>query len=74
MYDMPLGFSSAAMKSGLKNNDYDLAIIKSNPPSVVSAVYTQNNFQAAPIAFSKKNDKNNTQIQPAEGESCKSGQ
>ena len=54
MYDMPLGFSSAAVKSGLKNNDYDLAIIKSNPPSVVSAVYTQNNFQAAPVIFSKK--------------------
>ncbi len=62
MYDMPLGFSSAAMKSGLKNNDYDLAIIKSNPPSVVSAVYTQNNFQAAPIIFSKKNDKNDIEL------------
>ena len=62
MYDMPLGFSSAAMKSGLKNNDYDLAIIKSNPSSVVSAVYTQNNFQAAPILFSKKNDKNNIEL------------
>ncbi|MEI0559242.1 bifunctional ornithine acetyltransferase/N-acetylglutamate synthase [Brachyspira intermedia] len=62
MYDMPLGFSSAAIKSGLKNNDYDLAIIKSNPPSVVSAVYTQNNFQAAPIIFSKKNDKNDIEL------------
>lgn len=62
MYDMPLGFSSAAVKSGLKNNDYDLAIIKSNPPSVVSAVYTQNNFQAAPVIFSKKNDKNNIEL------------
>ena len=59
MYDVPLGFSSAAVKSGLKNNDYDLAVIKSEPPSVVSAVYTQNSFQAAPIIFSKKNDKNN---------------
>ncbi len=62
MYDMPLGFSSAAIKSGLKNNDYDLAIIKSDPPSVVSAVYTKNNFQAAPIIFSKKNDKNNIEL------------
>lgn len=62
MYDIPLGFSSAALKSGLKNNDYDLAIIKSDPPSVVSAVYTQNRFQAAPIIFSKKNDKNNTEL------------
>ncbi|WP_300366019.1 bifunctional ornithine acetyltransferase/N-acetylglutamate synthase [Brachyspira sp.] len=62
MYDIPLGFSSAALKSGLKNNDYDLAIIKSDPPSVVSAVYTQNNFQAAPILFSKKNDKNNIEL------------
>ena len=58
MYDIPLGFSSAAVKSGLKNNDYDLAVIKSDPPSIVSALYTQNTFQAAPIIFSKKNDKN----------------
>ncbi|PTY41485.1 bifunctional ornithine acetyltransferase/N-acetylglutamate synthase [Brachyspira hampsonii] len=62
MCDIPLGFSSAAMKSGLKNNDYDLAIIKSDPPSVVSAVYTQNSFQAAPIVFSKKNDKNDIEL------------
>ena len=58
MYDIPLGFSSIAIKSGLKNNDYDLAIIKSDPPSIVSALYTKNNFKAAPIIFSKKNDKN----------------
>lgn len=62
MYDIPLGFSSAAVKSGLKNNDYDLAVIKSEPPSVVSALYTQNSFQAAPIIFSKKNDKNNIDL------------
>ena len=58
MSDIPLGFSSAAVKCGLKNNDYDLAVIKSDPPSIVSALYTQNTFQAAPIIFSKKNDKN----------------
>ncbi|PCG20725.1 bifunctional ornithine acetyltransferase/N-acetylglutamate synthase [Brachyspira sp. G79] len=62
MYDIPLGFSSASVKSGLKNNDYDLAVIKSEPPSVVSALYTQNSFQAAPILFSKKNDKNNIDL------------
>ncbi|WP_300755691.1 bifunctional ornithine acetyltransferase/N-acetylglutamate synthase [uncultured Brachyspira sp.] len=62
MYDIPLGFSSASVKSGLKNNDYDLAVIKSEPPSVVSALYTQNSFQAAPILFSKKNDKNNIEL------------
>ena len=45
MYDIPLGFSSVAIKSGLKNNDYDLAIIKSDPPSIVSALYTKNNFK-----------------------------
>ena len=55
MSDIPLGFSSAAVKCGLKNNDYDLAVIKSDPPSIVSALYTQNTFQAAPIIFSKKN-------------------
>ena len=48
------GFSSCACKSGLKNNDYDLAIIKSSPPSIVSAMYTTNKFQAAPVKFSKK--------------------
>lgn len=58
MYDIPLGFSSVAVKSGLKNNDYDLAVIKSDPPSIVSALYTKNTFKAAPIIFSKKNDKN----------------
>ncbi len=56
--NIPIGFYSAALKSGLKNNDYDLAIIKSEPSSVVSALYTQNKFQAAPVLFSKKNDKN----------------
>ncbi len=56
--NIPTGFFSAALKSGLKNNDYDIAIIKSEPPSIVSALYTQNKFQAAPILFSKKNDKN----------------
>lgn len=56
--NIPIGFYSAALKSGLKNNDYDLAIIKSEPSSVVSALYTQNKFKAAPVLFSKKNDKN----------------
>ena len=56
--NIPIGFYSTALKSGLKNNDYDLAIIKSEPSSVVSALYTQNKFQAAPVLFSKKNDKN----------------
>ena len=56
--NIPIGFYSAALKSGLKNNDYDLAIIKSEPSSVVSALYPQNKFQAAPVLFSKKNDKN----------------
>ena len=56
--NIPKGFFSAALKSGIKNNGYDLAIIKSEPPSIVSALYTQNKFQAAPIIFSKKNDKN----------------
>ena len=61
MYNMPKGFSSAAIKAGLKNNDYDLAIIKSELPSTVSALYTQNKLQAAPIQFSKNNDKNKMQ-------------
>lgn len=56
--NIPKGFFSAALKSGLKNNDYDIAIIKSEPSSIASALYTKNKFQAAPILFSKKNDKN----------------
>lgn len=62
MYNMPKGFSSAAIKAGLKNNDYDLAIIKSELPSTVSALYTQNKLQAAPIQFSKNNDKNKIEL------------
>lgn len=60
--NLPIGFYSSALKADLKTNGYDLAIIKSDPPSTVSALYTKNKFQAAPITFSKKNDKNSIEL------------
>lgn len=60
MYEdqLPLGFKAASFKCGLKNNAYDLALIVSEPYSEVAALYTKNNFKAAPVVYSKKNDKN----------------
>ena len=60
MYDekTPSGFTFSSVKSGLKNNDYDLALIVSEPPAQVSALYTKHKFAAAPVIFSKKNSKN----------------
>ena len=60
MYDerTPSGFTFSSVKSGLKNNEYDLALIVSEPASQVSALYTKHKFAAAPVIFSKKNSKN----------------
>lgn len=55
---LPLGFLASSSKCGLKNNDYDLALILSEPPSLVSAMYTKNSFASHPVVYSKKHDKN----------------
>lgn len=55
---VPLGFTFSSVKSGLKKNAYDLALIVSNPYAKVSALYTKHKFKAAPVTFSKKNSSN----------------
>ncbi len=56
--NIPKGFLFSAVKSGLKNNDYDMALIVSNPYSKVAGMYTNNKFSAPPVVHSKENDKN----------------
>jgi glutamate N-acetyltransferase/amino-acid N-acetyltransferase len=49
----------SAQTSGLKKNgQLDLALIFSNIPLRVSAVFTKNKIKAAPVILSKKNSKN----------------
>ena len=49
----------SAKTSGLKKNgQLDLALIFSNVPLRVSAVFTKNKIKAAPVILSKKNSKN----------------
>ncbi len=43
------GFYSQGIKAGLKEDDYDIAFIRSDTPCEVSAVFTTNRFQAAPL-------------------------
>lgn len=56
--ELPLGYKYAAVKSGLKNNDYDLSVIISTKPANFSALYTKNKLKAAPVIYSKKYTKN----------------
>lgn len=55
---LPLGYKYAAVKSGLKNNDYDLSVIISSPAANFSALYTKNKLKASPVIYSKKYVKN----------------
>ena len=48
------GVRLAAIASGLKKNLLDLALIELNERGVCSAVFTQNNFAAAPVLVSKE--------------------
>lgn len=49
------GFFCGGISAGLKtNNKNDLAFIRSDEPVLVSAVFTSNKFQAAPIRHFKK--------------------
>ncbi len=52
------GFFTNATNAGLKNNEYDLAFIRSDTLCDVSAVFTTNRFAAAPIKYFKKYPKN----------------
>ena len=48
------GVRLAAIASGLKKNLLDLALIELNENGVCSAVFTQNNFAAAPVLVSRE--------------------
>ncbi len=52
------GFHSQGISAGLKKDGYDLAFISSEQSCEVSAVFTANKFQAAPIKHFKKYPKN----------------
>ncbi len=49
------GFKAAGVKTGIKNNSFDLAIIKSQEKASAAAVYTTNQVQAAPIDVCRNN-------------------
>ena len=48
------GVRLAAIASGLKKNLLDLALVEINERGVCSAVFTQNNFAAAPVLVSRE--------------------
>ncbi|MBD3384909.1 bifunctional glutamate N-acetyltransferase/amino-acid acetyltransferase ArgJ [candidate division KSB1 bacterium] len=50
----PKGFAAAGIHAGLKESTPDLALIKSDCPATVAAVFTTNTLKAAPILFSQK--------------------
>ena len=54
------GVRLAAIASGLKKNLLDLALIELNERGVCSAVFTQNNFAAAPVLVSREHLKSKT--------------
>ena len=49
------GFESAGIYCGIRKKKKDIAIIKSNTPAAVAAVFTQNKTIAAPVVISKRN-------------------
>ncbi len=55
---LPKGYTFAAAKAGLKRDEYDVALVRSEPKAVVAAVYTRNKLVAAPVLYCKGNDKN----------------
>lgn len=50
----PAGFSAGAVRCGIKKAGPDLAAIVSSSPCTAAAVYTQNQFPAAPIAVTRE--------------------
>lgn len=50
----PKGFLAAGVEAGVKNDKKDVGIIISEVPANCAAVYTTNQFQAAPIKVSKE--------------------
>lgn len=57
----PKGFSACGFTAGIKESGLpDLALLTSDRPAVVSAVYTQNQSTAAPVHISKAHTANGT--------------
>jgi glutamate N-acetyltransferase/amino-acid N-acetyltransferase len=58
----PKGFMAGAVscgiKKGVKSTKKDLGIIYSDRPAKAAAMFTKNEFKAAPVIFSQKNIKN----------------
>ena len=50
----PKGFLAAGVEAGIKNAKKDLALIMSEVPASGAAVYTTNQFQAAPLKVSQE--------------------
>jgi glutamate N-acetyltransferase/amino-acid N-acetyltransferase len=51
----PKGFKAAGINCGLKEKKKDLALIKSDVPATVAAVFTTNRVAAAPVLISREN-------------------
>ena len=45
----PKGYKTAGIEAGIKGNKKDIGLILSEVPAVCAAVYTTNQFQAAPL-------------------------
>ena len=50
----PQGFSADGIKAGIKLERKDLGVIFSEVPATVAAVYTTNQFQAAPLKVTQE--------------------
>lgn len=59
----PAGFYAAGVEAGLKKDKKDVGIIISEVPATCAAVYTTNQFQAAPIKVSQDSIAKEGQIQ-----------
>lgn len=54
----PEGFTASGIKSGIKKNKVDLALICSSVPAHAAGVFTKNTVKAAPVILSAGNLKN----------------
>jgi glutamate N-acetyltransferase/amino-acid N-acetyltransferase len=49
----PLGFVATGVHAGIRRSQADLAVVRSAPPAVGTAMFTRNRVQAAPVVVSK---------------------
>lgn len=48
------GFAACGVRSGMKTEGLDLALVRSTEPAVGAAMFTQNRVQAAPVTVSRR--------------------